>query len=87
MKGSTSTQVFSFLTLGRLLLGKGDRYLSMTARHSFLRPNRLPAPVVGKVPDVAETGGGVCLHSGSSIGIGAGLILSVAPENKQDTFL
>ena len=64
---------------GRLLTGKGDVYLSMTARHSFLQVNRLPRRS-RKVPDVAETGGGVCLHSGSSIGIGAGLILSVAPE-------
>lgn len=54
-------------------------YLSMTARHSFLQVNRLPRRS-RKVPDVAETGGGVCLHSGSSIGMGAGLILSVAPE-------
>lgn len=59
-------------------------YLSMTARHSFLQVNRLPRRN-RKVPDVAETGGGVCLHSGSSIGMGAGLILSVAPGKKQDS--
>ena len=57
----------------------------MTAKHSFLQVNRLPRRS-RKVPDVAETGGGVCLHSGSSIGMGAGLILSVAPEINE-TFL
>jgi hypothetical protein len=60
-------------------LRKRDMYLSMTARHSFLQVNRLPRRS-RKVPDVAETGGGVCLHSGSSSGMGAGLILNVAPE-------
>lgn len=29
------------------------------------------------------TGGGVCLHSGSSIGMGAGLMLSVAPKDNK----
>lgn len=50
----------------------------MTAKHSFLQVNRLPRRK-RKVPEVAVTGGGVCLHSGSSTGIGAGLMLNVAP--------
>lgn len=57
-------------------------YLSITARHSFLHVNRLPRRSL-KVPEVAVTGGGVCLHSGSSIGIGAGLMLNVAPTNNK----
>lgn len=54
-------------------------YLSMTAKHSFRQVNRLPLRS-RKVPEVAVTGGGVCLHSGSSTGMGAGLMLNVAPE-------
>lgn len=57
-------------------------YLSITARHSFLHVNRLPRRSL-KVPEVAVTGGGVCLHSGSSIGMGAGLMLSVAPKDNK----
>lgn len=51
----------------------------MTAKHSFRQVNRLPRRS-RKVPEVAVTGGGVCLHSGSSTGMGAGLMLNVAPE-------
>lgn len=54
----------------------------MTARHSFLHVNRLPRRSL-KVPEVAVTGGGVCLHSGSSMGMGAGLMLSVAPKDNK----
>jgi hypothetical protein len=50
----------------------------MIARLSFLQVNLLPLRS-WKVPGVAETGGGVCLHSGFSIGMGTGLILNVAP--------
>lgn len=65
----------------KMPVGKPEvTYLSITARHSFRHVNRLPRRSL-KVPEVAVTGGGVCLHSGSSIGIGAGLMLNVAPKN------
>ena len=56
-------------------------HLSITARHSFLQVKRLPRRS-RKVPGVVVRGGGVCLHSISSIGNGAGLMLRVAPEDE-----
>lgn len=53
-------------------------YLSITAKHSFLQVKRLPRRS-RKVPGVVVMGGGVCLHSISSIGNGAGRIFRVAP--------
>lgn len=52
-------------------------HLSITARHSFLQVKRLPLrsrKVAG-----AAVRGGVCLHSISSRGMGAGRMLRVAP--------
>lgn len=56
-------------------------HLSITARHSFLQVKRLPRRS-RKVPGAVVMGGGVCLHSISSMGNGAGLIFKVAPEGQ-----
>lgn len=56
-------------------------HLSMTARHSFLQVKRLPRRR-RKVPGAVVMGGGVCLHSISSIASGAGRMFRVAPKNK-----
>lgn len=53
-------------------------HLSITARHSFLHVKRLPRRS-RKVPGAVAMGGGVCLHSISSMGRGAGRMLRVAP--------
>lgn len=53
-------------------------HLSITARHSFLQVKRLPRRS-RKVPGAVVMGGGVCLHSISSIGNGAGRMFRVAP--------
>lgn len=53
-------------------------HLSITARHSFLQVKRLPRRR-RKVPGAVARGGGVCLHSISSRGNGAGRMLRVAP--------
>lgn len=53
-------------------------HLSITARHSFLQVKRLPRRR-RKVPGAVVRGGGVCLHSISSRGNGAGRMFRVAP--------
>lgn len=53
-------------------------HLSITARHSFLQVKRLPRRK-RKVPGAVVRGGGVCLHSISSRGNGAGRMFRVAP--------
>lgn len=53
-------------------------HLSITAKHSFLQVKRLPRRS-RKVPGAVVMGGGVCLHSISSIGNGAGRMFRVAP--------
>ena len=53
-------------------------HLSITARHSFLQVKRLPRRS-RKVPGAVVMGGGVCLHSISSRGNGAGRMFRVAP--------
>lgn len=70
------TVVFFFLCHASLL-----SHLSITARHSFLQVKRLPRRR-RKVPGVVARGGGVCLHSISSRGRGAGRMFRVAPGER-----
>lgn len=57
-------------------------HLSITARHSFLQVKRLPRRS-RKVPGAVVMGGGVCLHSISSRGNGAGRMFRVAPGGEE----
>ncbi len=69
--------IFNLLRFFLLLL-LPPAHLSITARHSFLQVKRLPRRS-RKVPGAVVMGGGVCLHSISSIGNGAGRMFRVAP--------
>lgn len=76
MKPSYHLSSFPLLFL-KVHISSGP-HLSITARHSFLQVKRLPRRN-RKVPGAVVRGGGVCLHSISSRGNGAGRMFRVAP--------